>query len=342
MALEKTVFDENMLVLFLKDNWNLRCHSIKKADLGTANCYYIKTTHDVYFLKEYQSEISESQIIKEAEILERLQEKKIPSTYFISTVKNEKYVRYKEHFVVLEKYIYGDTYGYSQFPKKLLPKLAVTLSNIHLALEGMNLPSGLEEEWLKGDAIPKYDKLLGFLEEHPFDPLFKQIKEDLEYKRTVLQQRQEEFRKAFIGITYRNSHGDYQGCQVICSNEDVKAVIDFAEASRLPVVWELMRSFIQTDRDSRNNCELDIYMLVKYVKAYCRFGTLNENDIKSMPYVYVYQLLRSTYGYKEYLLTESEDREDLIAFAFWRTKMCKVVLDYAHEIVEKLSNAIKC
>ena len=55
-----------------------------------------------------------------------------------------------------------------------------------------------------------------------------------------------------------------------------------------------------------------------------------------MPYVYVFQLLRSTYGYKEYLLSDSEDREGLISFAFWRTKICKEVLGHIDDIVENM------
>lgn len=151
----------------------------------------------------------------------------------------------------------------------------------------------------------------------------------------------EEFRKVFAGITYRNSHGDYQGCQIICGDDCIKAVIDFTEARRLPAVWEIMRSFVQTSRSSRNEGKLDIPELCRYVKRYCEYAPLNESDIKSMPYVYVFQLLRSAYGYEEYLLTDSEDRAGLIAFAFWRTRMCREVLEHAEQLAEELTKTIR-
>jgi hypothetical protein len=59
-----------------------------------------------------------------------------------------------------------------------------------------------------------------------------------------------------------------------------------------------------------------------------------------MPYVYLFQLARSKYGYKEYLTTDSEDREGLIRFAFWRTQMCREVEAKAKEIAEKLAELI--
>lgn len=95
---------------------------------------------------------------------------------------------------------------------------------------------------------------------------------------------------------------------------------------------ELMRSFVQTSHNSRNNAKIDLQDLRHYVKAYCEYFPLSDKDLNAMPYVYVFQLLRSTYGYKEYLLSNSEDREGLISFAFWRTKICKEVLGHIDEI----------
>ena len=75
---------------------------------------------------------------------------------------------------------------------------------------------------------------------------------------------------------------------------------------------------MQTSHNSRNNAKIDLQDLRNYVKAYCEYFPLSDKDLNAMPYVYVFQLLRSTYGYKEYLLSDSEDREGLISFAFWR------------------------
>ena len=56
----------------------------------------------------------------------------------------------------------------------------------------------------------------------------------------------------------------------------------------------------------------------------------------AMPYVYLFQLARSKYGYPQYLKSDSEDKEGLLQFAFWRTKMCREVEAKA----ETISNAL--
>jgi hypothetical protein len=97
-----------------------------------------------------------------------------------------------------------------------------------------------------------------------------------------------------------------------------------------------MRSFVQTSQESRLDCRINVEELCKYVERYCKVNVLTVQDLHSMPYVYLFQLLRSTYGYKEYLQTNTEDRDELLAFAFWRTRICKEVLEKADEIVEGL------
>ena len=57
-----------------------------------------------------------------------------------------------------------------------------------------------------------------------------------------------------------------------------------------------------------------------------------KNDMIYMPYVYLFQLARSKFGYPQYLTSDSEDREGLIDFALWRTRMCREVESRADEI----------
>lgn len=49
----------------------------------------------------------------------------------------------------------------------------------------------------------------------------------------------------------------------------------------------------------------------------------NSYDIKMMPYLYYYHLTRSKFGYREYILSSQNNREELLQFAFWRTTMCR-------------------
>jgi len=97
-----------------------------------------------------------------------------------------------------------------------------------------------------------------------------------------------------------------------------------------------MRSFVQTSRQCRNHAVIDLEGLVSYIRAYCTEFPLTKRDLISMPYVYLFQLARSKYGYSQYLHSDSEDRLGLLNFALWRTQMCRQVESRLTEISEAL------
>jgi len=124
---------------------------------------------------------------------------------------------------------------------------------------------------------------------------------------------------------------------LIWERDEIKAVIDFSAAACLPVTWELMRSFVQSSSLCRKSASIDIAALCGYVREYLKSSPLTENDMLAMPYVYLFQLAQSRYGYPQYLLNhDSEDREGLLRFAFWRTQMCREVEKKAKVISEEL------
>ncbi len=337
MALEHSILNQDIITRLLKEKYDLSVKEVQKTELGSANCYRINDGKNDYFLKEFQSKFSKEDLVREARLLDHLAAKGIPVARIIKTNTLEYAFEYKGHIISLQEYVQGLNYGYNDFPKELLPKIAAMLGRIHTALRNYPLPSGMDLEWLSSysaeELCLQYDELRGILKLE--DRYYSQIIEDIQYKKE-LAFRCNEYLKYYNGITYCGSHGDYQGCQLICGTDGIKAVIDFSSAKTLPVVWEIMRSYVQSSNDARSKAVIDINGLCEYVKEYLQQATLTETDLKAMPYVYLFQLARSKYGYKEYLTSDSEDREGLIQFAFWRTKMCKEVEAKALEISERL------
>ena len=45
-------------------------------------------------------------------------------------------------------------------------------------------------------------------------------------------------------LTLKNSHGDYSIMQFIYKDEKVEALLDFAKARKMPIAWEIIRSYI--------------------------------------------------------------------------------------------------
>ena len=340
MSLEKSVLTESTISVLLSNYYGTATLSVNKLKLGTANCFQVYDGNRYYFLKEFQSDILEDAVVREAKLLEYLSGTEFPVTHFYKTSTNEFVIKYENHILCLEEYIEGHIYGYNDLPPRLLPKVGRMLGKLHQALKDYPLPFGMSEQWLDSisadSVIAKYDELIQIAESKADADKLPQLMDDLQYKKQ-LALRCEEYKKYYNGITYCSTHGDFQGCQLIWEKDEIKAVIDFSAAACLPVTWELMRSFVQSSYECRTSATIEIASLCEYVREYIKFSPLTKNDMIAMPYVYLFQLAQSSYGYPQYLLnSDSEDREGLLRFASWRTKMCREVEKKAEAISNEL------
>ena len=102
----------------------------------------------------------------------------------------------------------------------------------------------------------------------------------------------------------------------------------------MPVAWEIIRSFTYIDKESANG-DLNIENLVDYTKKVMEYVTLNEYDLKWMPYFYLMQLVTSTFGYEQYI--QNSNQKQLLDFAFWRCKMSVTLFNRLEEISSRLA-----
>ena len=345
MALERTLLNDDIVARLLFQYYGISFVSMKKLNLGSANCFRVFDGSKFYFLKEFQSFFSEDKVVQEAKLLEYLAAAGIPTTRFYKTYYNEFVLHYQNHLICLEEYIEGQAYDYDDLPPAYLPQVGKMLGRLHQALRDYPLSVEMSDPWLASfsaeDTIAQYEDLIHIAESKPNDKYANQIIDDLQYKKQ-LAVRCKDFIKYYNGITYCSTHGDYQGCQLIFEKGEIKAVIDFSSASCLPVTWEIMRSFVQSSKDCRTNATVDIKGLCEYVREYLQYAPLTKMDMIAMPYVYLFQLARSKYGYPQYLNSASEDKEKLLQFAFWRTKMCREVEKNAETIFDALIKLLDC
>ena len=345
MALERSVLTVGTITDLLETHYGLHVDSAEKTALGTANCYRVFSSGKGYFLKEFQSGFSADDLTREAALVNFLCGKGFPAARFIPTVNGTPFFEYRGHLICLEEYIEGTACGYDDFPKSMLSRAAAMLGKLHCAMADYSLPMDMGEAWLSSFSAEKlaaqYEGLIDSAEKRTDDPNRTRIIADLRYK-AELAYRCADYSRYYNGITYSPTHGDFQGCQLICgknaSGEPViRAVIDFSSARTLPVVWEVMRSFVQSSPDCRRNGSIDTKEFCGYVREYMRYFPLTAVDLCAMPYVYLFQLARSKYGYPQYLNTDSEDRNGLLHFAFWRTDICREVEKKAAELSGSLA-----
>lgn len=344
MALEKTVLSPQSIRELLKEKYGIAVTDIERLPLGSANCYRISDGSKIYFLKELQSKFSEDKIKEEANLVNFLASKGIPIARFYKTVQDDFVFTYEGHVICLEDFVEGQAYGYDDLPEHLMPKVAEMLGKIHAALKDYSLQTDMGEDWISEYSAEKlagqYGSLLDSALHLKNDNNADRIIKDLQYKKE-LAYRLSDCKKHFDGITYTASHGDYQGCQMIFDGDDIKAVIDFSGARTLPVVWEIMRSFVQTSQECNKTAKIDIRAFCDYVREYMKHAPLTEKDMRAMPYVYLFQLARSKFGYPQYLNSDSEDRLQLLKFATWRTDICRELEGKANEISRELGKLIK-
>ena len=136
-------------------------------------------------------------------------------------------------------------------------------------------------------------------------------------------------------FTFANTHGDYSVLQVVCSDSSIQAVVDFARASYLPVVWEIIRSFSYLDAGCRDG-GIEPAALRKYVAEFEELVPLNEHDKAHMVDLYAYQLAPGTIGFRQVLDAKSPAQEELIEFACWRTDLSETLISRRDELIEAL------
>lgn len=327
MALEKIRLDHETIRTLLLTNYGIEASVTEKLPLGSANCYKVSTTTGTYFLKEFQNDFPEDSLRREAELVNFLKQHDFPTAAVLPMKNGSNYFQHENRLVYVQEFLEGRTYV-NDLPESLLTQSAELLGRLHRLLRGYDLPLEMDGGWLDGysaeKAAAQYDGLLTVLEDFRDDPHYKKIREDLLWKRKFAW-KNADLRRYYEGITYKPSHGDYTSIQFLCGEDRIHAVVDFSRAAVLPAVWEIMRSYVQSCGSCKGGAAFDTEEFCQYVARYRMFDSLTGTDLAAMPYVYLHQLARSKYGYKEYLVTKTDDREHLLDFTIWRTDICREI-----------------
>jgi Ser/Thr protein kinase RdoA (MazF antagonist) len=340
-VLEKSVFtNKKETINFIKEKYGINVTNIKIINRGSANIYSLNG--DEYILKEFQSKYTKEEIEKEITIINHLKKDGIKVPSYIKTINDTYYSLYKDKVIIIQKFIEGYTLdrnegNYEQTIEcaKVYGMIVESLENLDILLP-LNDLSFSKENLTKG--IEKHQKLLELINDKDDEETLK-IKRDLEEKINMIKNISKE--NILIDtkkLTIKNTHGDFNILQFIYKNNHINSVIDFVSACRMPVVWELIRSYSYIDKDVKNGIfNLDTF--TDYIKEFNKYVKLNDYDLKYMSYIYLIQLLSSTYGYKEYI--NNNENIELLEFAHFRTNICKYLFNNAENISNRLLKIIK-
>lgn len=339
--IEKTIFnnDEEIIIL-AKKIYALDISKVEKINRGSANIYLLN--EDQYVLKEFQSKYTKDEIEKEINVINHLSKFDIKVPEYVKTSSNKYYCVHKKKIIIIQKYIEG--YGLNNFEgtyeqtmecAEYYGKIVSALKSLPVKLPDSDF-SDLYSKENFDNGIKKHKDLLVMLDAN--NNVDKKIKEDIEEKITMIKDVKNNMDFSEMkNLTMLNSHGDYNVLQFIYKNNKINAVIDFVSACKMPVVWELIRSYSYIDKEAKNG-EFNINNLVDYIKTFNKYITLNRYDIKYMVYLYLIQILNSDFGYKQYV--SNHKKINLLEFGYLRTNICRYLFKNANLITERLEKEL--
>ena len=338
--IEESTFSNVEIKKELYKKYGLKVNNIETVNKGTANIYKIRANNRDFILKEFQSKYSQSDVLKEINAIKYLKENsKVPLPTYLKNNNNEFFFEHKGRVVVIQDFIEGNVFEKNTGSFEQLLESGYYLGQIIKGFEGYKIYDEVnimdwysEKEFNK--ANKKYDEILKKLDDSEIST---KIKDDIVFKKQLLKElgKNEEL-KGLSNITHKVSHGDYSSLQFIYNDEyKIKAIIDFIKVKKLPIIWEIARSYSYIDKEARNGI-ININNIVEYTKEVYKITNLNEYDLKYLPYVYLIQLARSTFGYSEYFKENVKNKEELLKFAFYRTNICKELYKKTNEISNEL------
>lgn len=342
MGIQSSNLNESTIKKLLKENYNIDVSKVRKIDRGTANIFEVESEEKKYILKEFSEGRSEESVIKETDIINFLKDRNIKVPVYIKSTQNNFYIKFENRTIILQEYVDGYTmdnntgdYYKTIESAKILGKITKELQD-YIGLK----EDGIIEKWFSKESLEKgITKMLDLKsklnEDNPYKTVFEN---DLEDKINMSKDLKENFQFDIVNkMTIMNSHGDYSVQQLIYNDKEETTVIDFETAKKLPIIWEVMRSYSYIDKEAKNG-ELNIDTLVDYVKEFSKYVKLNKYDLKYAAQIYLIQIVSSPFGYKQY--NDDYEKTGLLEFALFRTNLCRYLYKHSEEISLRLQKEI--
>lgn len=340
MGIQTSVLNENSIRKIMKENYKIEISKIEKIDRGTANIYKIQSKEKKYILKEFSQGRTEESVIKETNIINYLKERNIKVPIYIKTIEGKFYTKYNDRIIIVQEYIEGYTMENNTGNYEKTIESATILGKMTKALinyKGLS-EDGIIEKWFSKESLEKGIEKLTDLKykinnDNPYKSIFEK---DIEDKINMSKDLIESFNFDIISkLSIMNSHGDYSVQQLIYNDKVGTTVIDFETAKKLPIIWEVMRSYSYIDEDAKGG-NINIETLIDYVKEFSKYITLNKYDLKYATKIYLIQIVSSQFGYKQY--NDNYEKTGLLKFALFRTNLCRCLYNNSNNISSRLEN----
>ena len=322
------MINKDEIIDILKRQYDIDVNKIIDVENGSSNLYII---NEKYVIKIFQNEFDLRRVIKEIDIYKYLNKHFLVPNY-IKTKDNKDFIIYNNRIIVLMDYIDGYNLKAHSANNKQVIDSAIKYSKLINVLKNYNgeLPIYSKEKY----TLENINRILNDIDYLISKTNDNDIIHDLEYRKEIinnLMKRNFDFNK----ITIEKCHGDYYVSQCIYDKEKIKCILDFSSAKIMPISIELIRSYIYLDNTYKNG-KFDINGLKNYVIEFNKHYKLNKYDLEYMPYLYLIRLLRSNFGYMQYINDYDKKNE----FLYFGNKL-QDQIEFLYNNAEIISNKLK-
>lgn len=322
MAIQESNLNDIEIRNLLEKEYNIKAKNIRPINKGTANIYNIDNK---YILKEFSEDRKKESILKEIDIINFLSKKDIKVPKYIETISKQFYIIKYNRIIIVQEYIAGYTIENNTGDYEKTIESATILGKLLKAFKEYKEldDERIIEKWFSKDYIQNGLKKMKKLKKNlNYNNKFsKKIEKDLDDKIEMSKYILKNFDFSIINkMTMQNTHGDYSVQQLIYNDEKGTTLIDFETAKKMPIAWEIIRSYSYIDKDAKEGI-INEYALEDYFKEVMKYVKLNEYDLKYAKVIYLIQMLGSIYGYKQY--NENVENIEILEFAFFRTNLCR-------------------
>lgn len=239
-------------------HYGLPVQSVERIARGSAALFKLHIDGAPCILKVFQPKLRADSILREVHVTDFLRQNGLAVPEYISCRNGEYYFTQGCRVVILQKFIPGQTREKSCSTGKELRDSAKLLAQIVNVLE--HYPY---DDLLPCDAA-KYGSAARLLQARAaYTDLMASARADAAHGADICGDLQ--YRIAMIdrvldagalvdmnALTVRRSHGDYSVLQLLYDGDEIRAVLDFVNAGRVPVAWELIRcTATRTARSAR-------------------------------------------------------------------------------------------
>lgn len=302
MPIYNTNLNNKIIKELIKNNYNIDIKKIKKIKNGSANLFKLYSKNKCYVLKEYQKKFTKEHIELEYYLYRHLYKKGIEVPKYIRNTSNKIYVILNENNILtLQHYIKGKNLKFHKGTNSQVMESAIMYTKILKALEDFDeeLPlynSKIFSSENREEINEEYQNLINSTHK-------KKIKKELTHKLKMLNNLPEISEEVLKKLTIKNTHGDYTVAQFIYDNKKIKVVLDYITAKKMPIVLEIIRSFIYIDKGKK---EINIKNLINYINIINKEYKLNKYDLEYMLTLYYIKIVKSTFGYRQYINNEKK------------------------------------